>query len=137
RVLGEVIAGFRGGPGGAARELGARAGLTLLGKVLGGGLPLAAVAGRREAMELLAPAGGTDQAGTLSGNPLATAAGLATLRLLDGGAYARLEATTRRLAEGLRRLAGEIGMPVQVSAQRGLLTVFFSGQPVRDYAGAR
>ena len=82
-MLDEVITGFRVGRGGAQERLGVTADLTLLGKVLGGGLPLAAVAGRREVMELLAPAGETYQAGTLSGNPLATAAGLATLGLLD------------------------------------------------------
>ena len=105
--------------------------LTILGKVLGGGLPLAAVSGRRGLMERLAPVGETYQAGTLSGNPLATAAGLATLGRLDAAAYAGLGQTTDRLAEGLR------GDGVKVSSETGLLTVFFAGQPVTDYRAAR
>ncbi len=136
-VLDEVISGFRVARGGAQELLGGTPDLTLLGKVLGGGLPLAAVAGRRDVMELLAPAGETYQAGTLSGNPLATAAGLATLRLLDTGAYEQLAATTERLASGLRTAAADAGAPVQVVAQTGLLTVFFSDRPVHDYAGAK
>jgi glutamate-1-semialdehyde 2,1-aminomutase len=88
-------------------------------------------------MQLLAPAGETYQAGTLSGNPLATAAGLATLGLLDAKAYERLAATTQRLASGLRSAAAEAGLPVQVVSDTGLLTVFFSEEPVGDYAGAR
>jgi glutamate-1-semialdehyde 2,1-aminomutase len=136
-VLDEVITGFRVARGGAQERLGVAPELTLLGKVLGGGLPLAALAGRREVMDLLAPAGETYQAGTLSGNPLATAAGLATLRLLDAAAYERLAATTERLAVGLRTLAAAAGVPAQVVAETGLLTVFFSREPVRDYHGAR
>ena len=136
-VLDEVITGFRVGRGGAQERLGVTADLTLLGKVLGGGLPLAAVAGRRDVLELLAPAGETYQAGTLSGNPLATAAGLATLGLLDAKAYEELAATTERLASGLRSVAAEAGVPVQVVSDTGLLTVFFSVRPVTDYAGAR
>jgi glutamate-1-semialdehyde 2,1-aminomutase len=88
-------------------------------------------------MERIAPAGDVYQAGTLSGNPLATAAGLATLRLLDEAAYARLEATTERLAAGLRDGARDAGVPVQVCHTTGLLTVFFSDQPVRDYDDAK
>ena len=101
-VLDEVISGFRVARGGAQEQLGVTPDLTILGKVLGGGLPLAAVAGRRGLMERLAPVGETYQAGTLSGNPLATAAGLATLGRLDAAAYAGLGQTTDRLAEGLR-----------------------------------
>jgi glutamate-1-semialdehyde 2,1-aminomutase len=130
-VLDEVISGFRVGRGGAQEQLGVTPDLTILGKVLGGGLPLAAVAGRRAVMERLAPVGETYQAGTLSGNPLATAAGLATLRLLDGVAYARLQDVTARLTQGLRA-AG-----VQVASETGLLTVFFTQQPVSDYRSAR
>jgi glutamate-1-semialdehyde 2,1-aminomutase len=98
--------------------------LVVLGKVLGGGLPAAALAGPRELLELLAPVGEVYQAGTLSGNPLALAAGLATLELLDGAAYARLEATTRALAEGLAEAGG--GRAVSVVWVPGLLTVFFA-----------
>jgi glutamate-1-semialdehyde 2,1-aminomutase len=88
-------------------------------------------------MERVAPAGEVYQAGTLSGNPLATAAGLATLRLLDGEAYARLDSLTRHLAEGLAGAAREAGVPVQVSATTGLLTVFFAERPVRHYDDAK
>jgi glutamate-1-semialdehyde 2,1-aminomutase len=105
-----------------------------MGKVLGGGLPAAAYGGRRELMERVAPAGDVYQAGTLSGNPLAVAAGLATLRELDAGAYGRLGALTGRLASGLRDAAGD--RPVQVVSVCGLLTVFFSSEPVRDFTGA-
>jgi glutamate-1-semialdehyde 2,1-aminomutase len=130
-VLDEVITGFRVGRGGAQELRSVTPDLTVLGKVLGGGLPLAAVAGRRELMEHLAPLGETYQAGTLSGNPLATAAGLATLAQLDGAAYARLGETTARLAAGMQ------GDGVQVTSVTGLLTVFFSQVPVGDYAAAQ
>jgi glutamate-1-semialdehyde 2,1-aminomutase len=136
-VLDEVITGFRVARGGAQEALRVRADLTILGKVLGGGLPLAAVAGPRDVMETLAPLGDTYQAGTLSGNPLATAAGLATVRLLDDAAYARLEAATRRLSEALVGVAADADVAAQVVAVPGLLTVFFCAEPVSDYAGAQ
>ncbi len=134
-ILDEVISGFRVARGGAAARTGVEADLLVLGKILGGGLPAAAVAGPPELMELLAPVGETYQAGTLSGNPLAVAAGAATLELLDEAAYAALERTTRRLAEGLREAAGE--RPVSVAWVPGLLTVFFSMRPPRDLLGAQ
>ena len=133
-VLDEVISGFRVARGGAQEAYGVDADLTLMGKVLGGGLPAAAYGGRRDLMERVAPAGDVYQAGTLSGNPLATAAGLATLRELDGGAYERLAAVTERLANGLRSAAA--GHPVQVTSVCGLVTPFFSSEPVHDFAGA-
>ena len=133
-VFDEVITGFRVARGGAQELYGVLPDLTVLGKVLGGGLPAAAFAGPREAMERVAPAGDVYQAGTLSGNPLAVAAGLATLRRLDEAAYARLGALTDRLAAGLRELAR--GRPLQVAAAPGLVTLFFSPDPVRDFAGA-
>jgi glutamate-1-semialdehyde 2,1-aminomutase len=136
-VFDEVISGFRVARGGAQERERVAPDLTVLGKVIGGGLPAAAYAGRRELMELVAPAGDVYQAGTLSGNPLAVAAGLATLSLLDADAYERLEQTARELATSLERAAGEAGVPVQVSWTTGLLTVFFSERPVRDYEGAR
>jgi glutamate-1-semialdehyde 2,1-aminomutase len=114
--------------------LGVAADLTVMGKVLGGGVPAAAYGGSRELMERVAPAGDVYQAGTLSGNPLAVAAGLATLRRLDGDAYATLGETTERMAQGLRDAAGD--RPVQVASVPGLFTVFFSEQPVGDFAGA-
>jgi glutamate-1-semialdehyde 2,1-aminomutase len=104
-ILDEVITGFRVAGGGAQERLSLSPDITVLGKVLGGGLPLAAVAGPRAMMELLVPAGETYQAGTLSGNPLATAAGLATLRLLETAAYEQLERTTARLVDGLKEAA--------------------------------
>jgi glutamate-1-semialdehyde 2,1-aminomutase len=136
-VFDEVISGFRVGPGGAQGREGVIPDLTILGKVIGGGLPAAAYAGRAELMERIAPAGDVYQAGTLSGNPLAVAAGLATLRLLDEAAYAQLERTTAELAAGLESAAREAGTPLQVVHTTGLLTPFFSTEPVRDYDGAR
>ena len=108
--------------------------ITVLGKVIGGGLPAAAYAGRAEAMERVAPAGDVYQAGTLSGNPLATAAGLATLRELGSSAYERLGKLTDRLATGLHEAAGD--RPIQVSSVRGLVTPFFTADPVRNFDGA-
>jgi glutamate-1-semialdehyde 2,1-aminomutase len=133
-VLDEVISGFRVARGGAQELTGASGELIVMGKVIGGGLPAGAVGGPRELMERLAPAGDVYQAGTLSGNPLAMAAGLATLALLDEHAYASLAATTEQLATGLREAAGDV--PVFVQSRPGLLTVFFSERPVWDFADA-
>ena len=135
-VFDEVISGFRVARGGAQERAGVLPDLTIMGKVLGGGLPAAAYGGSRELMALIAPAGEVYQAGTLSGNPLAVSAGRATLALLDSSAYARLEQVTERLAAGLREAAAGAGRPVQVTSAPGLLTVFFSEDPVSDYAGA-
>ncbi|HEX2017156.1 MAG TPA: glutamate-1-semialdehyde 2,1-aminomutase [Solirubrobacteraceae bacterium] len=129
-IFDEVISGFRVARGGAQERVGITPDLTILGKILGGGLPAAAVGGPRALMNSFAPAGAVYQAGTLSGNPLAVAAGRATLSLLDADAYARLEATTTRLAAGLRAAAGE--RPVQVVSAPGLLTVFFSERVPRN-----
>jgi glutamate-1-semialdehyde 2,1-aminomutase len=134
-ILDEVISGFRVAAGGAQEATGVRGDLTILGKVIGGGLPAAAVGGRAELMGMLAPAGEVYQAGTLSGNPLAVAAGIATLELLDDSAYLRLAAITDRLANGLREAAA--GHPVQVASAPGLLTVFFTGRPVRNLKDAQ
>jgi glutamate-1-semialdehyde 2,1-aminomutase len=136
-VFDEVISGFRVGRGGAQGVEGVTPDLTVLGKVIGGGLPAAAYAGSRALMERIAPAGDVYQAGTLSGNPLAVAAGLATLSLLDDAAYERLAHTTSDLAAGLAGAAAEAGVAVQVPHVTGLLTVFFSDRPVDDYAGAQ
>jgi glutamate-1-semialdehyde 2,1-aminomutase len=135
-VFDEVISGFRVAPGGAQERERVTPDLTVLGKIIGGGLPAAAYAGRRDLMELVAPAGSVYQAGTLSGNPLATAAGLATLQLLDAGAYGHLERVTAMLAEGLKVAAADAGVPARVAATTGLLTLFFTDGPVRDYEGA-
>jgi glutamate-1-semialdehyde 2,1-aminomutase len=133
-VFDEVITGFRVARGGAQELYGVEPDLTILGKVLGGGLPAAAFGGARESMESVAPAGDVYQAGTLSGNPLAVAAGLATLRRLDSDAYRRLEELTGRLAGGLLELA--VDRPLQVASAAGLLTLFFSADPVADFAAA-
>jgi glutamate-1-semialdehyde 2,1-aminomutase len=136
-IFDEVITGLRVARGGAQELYGVLPDLTIMGKVVGGGLPAAAYGGSRELMERIAPAGDVYQAGTLSGNPLAVAAALATLRQLDGAAYQRLAATTQALAAGLGEAAAQAGCAVQVQSAPGLLTVFFSGSPVRSYAGAK
>jgi len=133
-IFDEVITGFRVARGGAQQLYGLEPDLTVLGKILGGGLPAAAFAGPRALMERIAPAGDVYQAGTLSGNPLATAAGLATLRQLDAAAYERLAGLTERLRAGLATLATD--RPLQLAAAPGLLTLFFSPDPVVDFAGA-
>lgn len=135
-VVDEVITGFRVAPGGAQELYGLEPDLTILGKVIGGGLPAAAYGGRRELMSQIAPAGEVYQAGTLSGNPLAVAAGLATLEQLDQAAYRRLAELTERLAVGLREAAASAGLKLRVQSATGLLTPFFTGVEVTDYAGA-
>ncbi|MEA2189756.1 MAG: glutamate-semialdehyde -aminomutase [Solirubrobacteraceae bacterium] len=138
-VFDEVISGFRVAPGGAQEITGVIPDLTVMGKVIGGGLPAAAYGGPRELMRRIAPAGDVYQAGTLSGNPLAVAAGLATLALLDGEQpYVKLAATTTALAEGLAAAAASAGYEdIQIATAPGLLTVFFSATPVTDYAQAQ
>jgi len=133
-VFDEVISGFRVARGGVQELYDFDPDLTVLGKVLGGGLPAAAFGGPAETMERIAPAGDVYQAGTLSGNPLAVAAGLATLRRLDGAAYDRLDDLTRRLAVGLAQFA--MDYPVHVVSSPGLLTLFFGSEQIVDFAGA-
>jgi glutamate-1-semialdehyde 2,1-aminomutase len=136
-VFDEVITGFRVGPGGAQARYGVTPDLSIFGKVIGGGLPLAAVGGRADVMDELAPLGSVYQAGTLSGNPLATAAGLAVLAELDDGSYDTLERTAARLADGLRKVFADTGVDAQVTRAFTLVGVFFAGAPVTDYASAR
>jgi glutamate-1-semialdehyde 2,1-aminomutase len=136
-IFDEVITGFRVARGGAQEREGVMPDLTVLGKIIGGGLPAAAYAGRRELMERIAPAGDVYQAGTLSGNPLATAAGLATLKLLADDAYASLDRTTRVVAEGLEEAAQDAGVAASVAWTTGLLTLFFAERPPRNYEEAR
>jgi len=135
-IFDEVITGFRVARGGAQEYYGVTPDLSILGKVIGGGLPAAAYGGRRDLMERIAPAGDVYQAGTLSGNPLAVAAALTTLSHLDDAAYEQLATTTEQLATGLREAAATANRPVQVQSLAGLLTVFFSETPVSDYAAA-
>jgi glutamate-1-semialdehyde 2,1-aminomutase len=135
-VFDEVISGFRVDRGGVQGTLSFAADLTILGKVIGGGFPAAAYGGARHLMERIAPAGDVYQAGTLSGNPVACAAGLATITQLNDAAYEQLARTTEALATGLRDAAEAAGRPVQVQTARGLLTVFFADEPVDNYADA-
>jgi glutamate-1-semialdehyde 2,1-aminomutase len=133
-IFDEVITGFRVSRGGAQELYGVEPDLTVLGKILGGGLPAAAFAGSRQLLERIAPAGDVYQAGTLSGNPLATAAGLATLRELGPPAYERLAELTGRLGGGLADLCTD--RPLQLASAPGLLTLFFSDEPVGDFTAA-
>jgi glutamate-1-semialdehyde 2,1-aminomutase len=136
-IFDEVITGFRVGPGGAQARLGVTPDLTCFGKVIGGGLPIGAFGGRAEVMDVLAPAGPVYQAGTLSGNPLATAAGLAVLDHLTPEVYATIEARAERLASGLEAAASAKGVPL-FAPRFGTLTGLYLGaeSPV-DYEGAQ
>jgi glutamate-1-semialdehyde 2,1-aminomutase len=136
-IFDEVITGFRVARGGAQALYGVAPDLTCLGKVLGGGLPIGAYGGRRAIMEHVAPAGPVYQAGTLSGNPLAVAAGLATLRALDEPAYRLLDAGGDRVADALRSAAATADVPLRVNRVGSMLTAFFTDQTVSDYASAR
>jgi glutamate-1-semialdehyde 2,1-aminomutase len=137
-IFDEVITGFRLAYGGAQKVFGIQPDITVLGKIIGGGLPVAAYGGRREIMEMIAPIGPVYQAGTLSGNPLAMRAGLATLPKLEApGFYAALNKRAERLAQGLRAALRESGVAGQVNTAGSLLTLFFTGEPVRDYAAAK
>ena len=136
-IFDEVISGFRLGRGGAQEIYGIDPDLTCLGKVIGGGLPLAAVGGKRAIMDLLAPLGPVYQAGTLSGNPLAVTAGLATLKIVGSpGAYERLTELGTLLAEGVRRAIRDTGITACVNQLGSMFTVFFGVEQVRDYAAA-
>jgi len=137
-IFDEVITGFRLAYGGAQTAFGVRPDITVLGKVIGGGLPVAAYGGRREIMDLVAPLGPVYQAGTLSGNPLAMRAGLASLAKLSGpGFYENLARKGERLGTGLREALRESGLLGQVNASGSLLTLFFTGDPVANYADAK
>jgi glutamate-1-semialdehyde 2,1-aminomutase len=137
-IFDEVITGFRVAYGGAQALYGVRPDLTCLGKIIGGGLPVGAYGGRRDVMDHVAPLGGVYQAGTLSGNPLAVAAGLATLEALEHGKpYARLDELGARLERGLRTGAEKAGAPFTVNRVGSMLTGFFCAGPVRDYADAK
>jgi len=137
-VFDEVITGFRLGLGGAQGLYGVTPDLTCLGKVIGGGFPCAAFGGRRDVMEHLAPVGPVYQAGTLSGNPVAVAAGLAALELAQElDPYPGLAATAARLVDGLSGVFSEAGLPATINRVESLFSVFFSDGPVRSYADAR
>jgi glutamate-1-semialdehyde 2,1-aminomutase len=136
-IFDEVITGFRLGRDGAAGRYGVTPDLYCFGKVIGGGLPLAALAGRSELMSQLAPTGPIYQAGTLSGNPLATAAGRAALEQLSPDRYLELESKVTRLGDGLREAISAAGVSVQVPQAGTILGIFFHEDPVRDYDDAR
>jgi len=137
-ILDEVMTGFRVAYGGAQQLYGIRADLTTLGKVIGGGLPVGAYGGKASLMDRIAPSGPVYQAGTLSGNPLAVAAGLKTLEVLRRpGTYEHLEALGQRLARGLLEQAKRVEIPLTVNRVGSMLTAFFNSGPVTDYASAR
>ena len=137
-VFDEVMTGFRVAPGGAQERFAVRPDLTTLGKVIGGGLPVGAYGGRRDVMEHVAPVGPVYQAGTLSGNPLAMAAGMAQLRMLrEQDPYAQLERRTARLVEGLLANAAEAGVPATGGHFGSMWGTFFTEGPVRDFADAK
>jgi glutamate-1-semialdehyde 2,1-aminomutase len=136
-IFDEVMTGFRVAWGGYQVRVGIEPDLTCLGKVIGGGMPVAAYGGRRDLMERISPLGPVYQAGTLSGNPVGMAAGIATLNLCrEDGFYDRLETLARRLIDGLREAAGDAGVPLQTGAMGGMLGMAFSDTPVRNYVDA-
>lgn len=133
-IFDEVITGFRAARGGAQERYGIKADITCLGKIIGGGLPLAAFGGRREIMEKLAPLGPVYQAGTLSGNPVATAAAMATLDLLaEPGVYEKLEQNAAMLEAGLREAAWKAGISVTINRVGSLMSCFFTDRPVVNF----
>lgn len=136
-IFDEVITGFRLSYGGAQTLFGVQPDLTTLGKIIGAGFPVGAYGGRREIMQMVAPAGPVYQAGTLSGNPVAVSAGLAVLEVLhEPGVYERLESVSAVLEEGLRRSAEEAGLKVTINRMGSMFTLFFTPDPVTDFASA-
>lgn len=137
-IFDEVITGFRLGLGGAQEKFGIKPDLTCLGKIIGGGLPVGAYGGRADIMSLVAPEGPVYQAGTLSGNPIAVSAGLATIReLMKPGAYERLEILSQMLEEGLKEILKELALPYQVVRCASMLTLFFTDKPVTNFSEAQ
>ncbi len=136
-VMDEVMTGFRVAPGGAQERFGVDGDLTTMGKIIGGGLPVGAYGGPREVMEKLSPAGPVYQAGTLSGNPLAVAAGLVTLRRLgEPGLYDRLEALGRRLEDGVNAVISDRGYPLVFQRVGAMFCLYFRNEPVHNFADA-
>ena len=137
-IFDEVITGFRLGIGGAQQWFGVKPDMTTLGKIVGGGMPMAVYGGRREIMQKVAPTGKVYQAGTLSGNPIATTAGIKTLDLLrdNPSIYDRIEANTKKLADAYRARAEKFGLKMHINQIGSLMCAFFTDENVRDYAGA-
>src|SRR5947209_5672744 len=137
-IFDEVMTGFRVALGGMQERVGITPDLTCLGKIIGGGLPVGAYGGRRDIMQHVAPIGTMYQAGTLSGNPLAMAAGIATLtELRKPGVYEELERKSRLLADGVERVLHEIGLPLQFVRSGAMFCLYFTQEPVTDYASAK
>ena len=138
-IFDEVMTGFRLTPGGAQQLYGIRPDMTTLGKIIGGGLPVGAYGGREDIMNCVAPAGKVYQAGTLSGNPIATAAGMAQLRYLheNPALYTALEASSARLADGTRQIAAELGLHYTVNRVGSMFSLFFTDKPVHNLDDAK
>lgn len=132
-IFDEVMTGFRVAPGGAQALYGVTPDLTTLGKIIGGGLPVGAFGGRADIMAQIAPEGPVYQAGTLSGNPLATAAGLAMLNALDADVYERVADATRQLCAGLEAAAAKHGVTVTLNQVCGMFSLFFGAGPIREF----
>ena len=136
-IFDEVMTGFRVAPGGAQERYGVVPDMTTLGKIIGGGLPVGAYGGRREIMEMVAPSGPVYQAGTLSGNPLAMAAGLATLKIaLESETHERLEELGERWKSGMEAAASQGDLPYSVNQVGSMVSIFFTEGPVTDFASA-
>lgn len=136
-IFDEVMTGFRIAPGGARERFGVTADLTTLGKVIGGGLPVALYGGRRDVMERVAPSGPVYQAGTLSGNPLAMAAGIATLSTLTPALHAKIEKRTVALVKGLQTIGDDLGVPLTPASAGSMWGFFFTSRPVRNFTDAK
>ena len=136
-IFDEVISGFRAGPGGAQGLFGVLPDMTCLGKIVGGGLPMGVYGGRADIMRVVAPDGPVYQAGTLSGNPLAMAAGMAMLRQLQPGSHARLDALGARLEAGVKAAIAKTGIPACIQRIGSAFTIFFCAGPVVDFASAK
>ena len=136
-IFDEVMTGFRVAPGGASERYGVTPDLVTLGKVIGGGLPVAAYGGRRDLMQRVAPSGPVYQAGTLSGNPLAMAAGIATLRALTPALHESIARRTRALVEGLQGIAARRGLPFSADSAGSMFGFFFRAEPVRSFSDAK